>query len=492
MAKNLLLFVFFFAYALTARAGFNYDSNCIEAYKAIYCLRLNDARALIQKEKQEDPHNGIIVLLENYTDYFSLLASESKSDYERLKDNRSARVSALENNDENSPYYLFCQGEVYLQWGQLKAKFGDYFSSSMDIKKAAALLRENAQKYPDFMLNQKSLGLINVIFGSIPPNLKTVTRFLGMTGNVQTGIKQLEQLKAELPKTKYGFYRDEVIFFLCNIDIDILNNKHNYSKVISSLSGMENNGLLKAYLQGYAAAKTAHNDDAIAFLEAAPKSNRYTDVPAIYYLLGVAKLSRRDKDAPAYLLKYINDYRGVNYIKDTYIKLAYYYLLDGNISKYDYYLSLVRSRGYAINERDQQALREANDTPPDTSLLLARFYFDGGYYTKALAEIRNKDANNFKLLRDKTELFYRLGRIYQKTGNLNEALINYQKAINTGRATRYHYAANAALEMGNIFEEKKDFDRAANFFNQAIDLTSYEYQTGIANEAKMGLKRIGK
>jgi len=354
------------------------------------------------------------------------------------------------------------------------------------------LLKENAQKYPDFLLNQKSLGLINVIFGSIPPNLKTVTRFLGMTGNVKAGINQLEELRSQLSKTPYSFYKDEVIFFLCNIDIDILRNKTNYTKLISYLSGMENNGLLKVYLQGYVASKTTHNDEAIAFLEAAPKSAPYTDVPGIYYLLGVAKLSRLDKDTPAYLLKYIRDYRGINYTKDAYLKLAYYYLLESNAVKYDSYLKLVRSKGYTINERDQQALREANDSPPDTDLLKARFYFDGGYYDKALTEIKNKDANSFKLLRDKIELFYRLGRIYQKTGNLNEALMNYQKAINSGKASRYHYAANAALEMGNIFEEKKDLNRAANFYNQAIDMTDHEYQTGIANEAKAALKRIGR
>jgi len=490
--KHLLLFFIFLTCTLTVRANFNYDGNCIEAYKAIYSFRINEAKALIQKEKQQNPQNGIIILLENYIDYFSLLASESKSDYDKLKDNRSARVSALEDNEKNSPYYLFCQAEVYLQWGLLKGKFGDYFSSSMDMKKAAGLLRENAQKYPDFLPNQKSLGLINVIFGSIPPNLKTVTRFLGMTGNVQAGIKQLEDLRSQLPKTKYSFYKDEVILFLCNIDIDILRNKTNYTKLIAYLSGMENNSLLKAYLQGYVAAKTAHNDEVIAFLEAAPKSSQYIDVPGIYYLLGVAKLCRLDKDTPAYLLKYIKDYRGINYIKDAYLKLGYYYLLEGDAKKYDYYVKLVRSKGYTINERDQQALREANDSRPDTDLLKARFYFDGGYYNKALAEIKNKDANNLTLLRDKIELFYRLGRIYEKTRNLSEALENYQKAINLGKMASYHYAANAALGMGNIFEEKKDFNRAASYYNQAIDMTNHEYQTGIANEAKQGLKRINR
>jgi tetratricopeptide (TPR) repeat protein len=493
MAKKLLLVCFFFLCCrLGAFANFIYDANCIEAYKAIYSFRINEAKLLIQKEKEQNPQNGIIILLENYIDYFGLLASESKTDYDRLKDNKSLRVSELENNEKNSPYYLFSQAEVYLQWGLLKAKFGDYFSSSMDLKKAANLLRDNAQKYPDFLPNQKSIGLINVIFGAVPSNLKSVTRFLGMSGSVQGGVKQLEELRTTLPKTKYSFYKDEVLFFLCNIDIDILRNRNNYTKLASYLAGMENNGLLKVYLQGYVASKTGHSDETIDFLEAAPKSNQYLDMPAIYYLLGNAKLNRLDKDAPIFLNKYIKEYRGRNYIKDAYLKLAYFYLLENDVKRYDSSLKLVRSKGYTLDEKDQQALREANDDRPDTELLKARFYFDGGYYNKALAEIKNKDANNLKLLRDKIELYYRLARIYEKTDKLNDALANYQRAISLGKTSRYYYAANAAVRVGNIYEQKKDFNRAANFYNQAIDMKNHDYQTGIQNEAKEGLKRINR
>ncbi len=447
---------------------------------------------LIQKEKQLNPQNGIAVLLDNYVDYFSLLASESRADYERLKDNKSPRISALGDNEKNSPYYLFSQAEVYLQWGLIKGKFGDYFSSSMDIKKAHNLLVENEEKYPGFLPDQKSLALINVIFGSVPSNLKGVSSFLGMKGNVQSGIKVLEELHTALPKTKYSFYTDEVTFFLCNIDIDILHNKNNYSKLAAYLQDMQNNGLLKVYLQGYAAAKTAHNDEAITILEAAPKSNQYIDVPAIDYLLANAKLNRGDNDAANYFLAYLKDYKGANYIKDTYLKLGYYYLLRNDIAKYDYYLKLVRSKGYLTDEKDQQALREANDSKPDTDLLKARFYFDGGYYDQAFARLKNRDINNFKVLRDKIELCYRLGRIYEKTDKISDAIVNYQRAIDLGKSSKYYFAANAAVRMGNIFEQKKEVKKAASYYNQALDMKDHEYKSSIDNEAKDGLKRINQ
>jgi hypothetical protein len=490
--KYFLFFFLLLGCQFSAKANFNFDANCIDAYKAILSLKFNEAKLLIQKEKEQSPQNGITVLLENYMDYYSLIASESKSDYEKLKDNKSPRLSALEENDSNSPYYLFSQAEVYIQWSLLKAKFGDYFSSAMDAKKANSLLKDNSKKFPDFLPNQKSLALVNVTFGAIPASFKSISRFLGMSGNVPAGIKQLEDLRAALPKSKYSFYYDEVVFFLCNINIDILHNNEAYPKLIGYLSAIDGNGLLKTFLKGYIAAKTAHNDDAIAFLEACPKSGDYIKLPAVNYYLGCARLNRMDGDAPAALIDYVRDFRGINFIKDAYLKLAYYYLLQNDQGRYDNYIKLVKTRGYTSDQKDQQALWEANDAKPDIDLLKARFYFDGGYYSKALAQLANKDVNSLKLVRDKTELYYRLGRIYEKTGKPNDAIVNYQRAIALGKATKYYYSANAAISLGHIFEEKKDFNRAADYYNQALAMKDHQYQNDVDNDAKAGLKRVGK
>ena len=492
MARRFLLLAFFIlSLTLTAKAGFNYDSNCVSAYKAILDLRINDAKALLQKEKQQDPQNGIVILLENYVDYFSLMASESKADYERLKDNRSARVSALEDNDSNSPFYLYTQAQVYLQWSFLKAKFGDFVSSAWDAKKARGLLNDNEEKFPGFTPDRISLALINVIFGSIPASFQGITRFMGMSGNVQTGVKQLEELKNGLPRSKFSFYNAEVIFFIVTSDINALHNLNDYPRLTLYLSEMDSTSLLKAYLKGYIGAKTAHNDDVIAALEAAPKSADYVKVPSVDYLLGCARLNQLDKSPPAPLFDFVKEFRGINLIKDAYLKLAYYYLLQGDQEKYEYFVKLVKTKGYATDEKDRQALWEANDAKPDLDLLKARFYFDGGYYSKALGQLNGKDENSFKLQRDKIQYYYYLGRIYDRTGKTSDAILNYQRAMNIGKATKYYFAANAALSIGKIYEEKKDRTRAADFYNQALAMKDHQYQTDIDNDAKAGLKRVG-
>jgi hypothetical protein len=490
MIKKLLFFFILSGFALNARANYVFDSRCLDAYNAIFDFRLDDARALIQQEKKVNPQNGITILLDNYVDYISLLTSDNKHDYDRLKSRKSDRVDQLDNMEDNSPYYLFSQAEIYLQWGLIKGKFGDYTSSAYDMKKARGLLRDNAEKYPDFLPNQKSLALINVIFGALPSNLKTLARFLGMDGNIASGVSTLERLRSQIANSKYSYYNDEVIFYLCYTDIDVLHNRNNYDKLMGYLSGLNNKGLLKAYLKGYVASKTGHNDEAIASLLSIPRAGQYTSLPLVDYLIGCAKLCRMDSDAYRYLLKYIDEYKGVNFIKDSYLKVAYFYLLRNDDAKYNYYLKQARTKGYDIDEKDKQALKEVNDARPDVDLLRARLYFDGGYYEKTLEKLKDKKESDFSLLRDKLLLSYYRGRAYEKQNKFNPAIDNYQRVIDLGKNSSYYYAANAALSVGGIYEYIKDYNMAANYYHQALSMKNHEYQTSIETQAKESLERI--
>jgi tetratricopeptide (TPR) repeat protein len=475
---------------MPAKAGFVMDANAVAAYQAIFDLRFPEAKRLIQAEKAKNPNNGITILLENYLDYLYLITSENKSDYEKFKDRKGDRIDAIRENDKNSPYYLFAQAEVYMQWGMLKAKFGDYTPAILDLMKSKKLLAENNERFKDFLPNQKSIGWIDLIFGAIPPSFKGIASIFGIKGDMNAGFKRIERFKSQIANSKYNYYDDEVAFLVSLTEIDVLNNKKSYSKLMALINDMGDRSLLKKYLQGYVAYKTAHNDEAIGFLMAAPRGNEYLPFPAINYWLGNAKLCRMDSDANRYLLNYISETQSVNFIKDAYLKLAYHSLLNNNLSGYNNYVKLIKAKGAASYERDKQALKEANEVKPDLDILKARLYFDGGYYSNALAEIKSTEASDLKNTRDKIELYYRLGRIYELTGKLTDALVNYQKAINMGTNTTYYFAANSALFSGNIYEQRKDYVKAGEYYKLTLKMKDHQYQTSIDNQAKEGLKRI--
>jgi tetratricopeptide (TPR) repeat protein len=157
---------------------------------------------------------------------------------------------------------------------------------------------------------------------------------------------------------------------------------------------------------------------------------------------------------------------------------------------YSNYLKLVRTKGYATDEKDKQALKEANEAKPDVDLLKARLYFDGGYYSKALAEIKDKPKNELKALRDQIELYYRLGRIYDRLDNFGQAVLNYQKAIDLGKKETFYFAANSALFLGILYEQKNDDAKAKYYYNMTLGMKGHEYQNSIDTQAKEGLSRI--
>lgn len=477
-------------FQLPAKAGFVMDPNSIAAYKAIFELRFPEAKRLIQEEKAKSPNNGITILLENYLDYIYLLTADNKADYEKFKDRKGDRIDAIRDNDKNSPYYLFAQAEIYIQWGMLKAKFGDYTSSAIDLNKGKKLLIENNEKFKDFLPNQKSLGWVELTFGAIPANLKGIVGIFGIKGDMLSGFRQLERFKNQVAGSKYSYYNDEAVMIISLADIDVLRNKNNYGKLIASINDLSDRSLLKAYLQGYVAYKTGHNDEAINFLMNAPHGAGYLTFPAINYWLGTAKLCRMDSDANRYLLNYINETQSVNYIKDAYLKLSFHSLITNNMGAYNNYVKLVKTKGSTFDEKDKQALKEANDAKPDIDLLKARLYFDGGYYNNALASLKSKEVNELKIPRDKIELYYRLGRIYDQMGKDADALANYQKAISLGSGATYYYAANSALLSGLIYEQKRDHKKAADYYNLTLKMKNHEYQNSIDNQAKDGLKRI--
>ena len=474
----------------TVKANFDFNANCIKAYEQILSLRLNAGKEIIANEKKINPNNSIPYLLDNYVDFFTIMTSENKGEFERLKNNKSMRLNRIERENENSPYYLFALAEINLQWAISRGRFQEYFSSAIEINKAYKMLQENAKKYPSFILNQKNLGMINAMLGSLPEGLKKTMSAFGIHGNTEMGVKMLDNLTKSLPSSEYSFYYEEVVFLLSFVQLDIVNDMGSYNSIIQNTNRIDSSSLLKTYIRSYAGYKLAHNDETIAEIYKRPKGSQYHAYPYLDYLLGMAKMRTLSQDAVMPFNNYLKNYRGVNLEKDTYLSLAYLSLLKGNTKGYQTNIELVKVMGYDYHDRDKQALKEAGYPTPDKDLLKARLLFDGGYYDAALKELADKKSDDFKILRDKIEYTYRLGRIYDAKDRDDVAIKFYQYAITMGSKEQYYFASNAALRIGVIYEKKKDAAKASQYFNTAINMKDHDYENSIENKAKEGLRRL--
>jgi hypothetical protein len=488
---RLYLLLLLLSTSLCAYANFDFNPNCIKAYEQILSLRLNNARTLIAVEKRSNPQNAIPYLLDNYVDYFTLLTTENKSDFEKLKKNRALRLSRIEKEDENSPYYLFAQAEINLQCALTRSRFDEFFTAGVEINKAYRQLQENKKKYPAFLPNQKNLGLIEALLGSMPDGLKKTMSAFGIRGTTQQGVKILENLLKVLPKSPYSHFYAETVFYLSYVKIDILRDAGAYAPIMLFTQPIDSTNLLRTYIRAYAGMKTGHNAEALTFLDKRPSGNAYQPYPYLDYLSGIAKMHSLNNSAGVDLQTYLRNYKGINFIKDAWLNLAWLALLKNDRAGYASCISKVKSEGFTYHDKDKQALNEANDPAPQIDLLKARLLFDGGYYDQAIQQISDYRVSQFKLLRDKIEYCYRLARIYDETGKDDIAIKFYKFAIDMGSNEKYYFAANSALLTGFIYEKKGNAGQAWIYFNKAISMKNHDYESSIENKAKEGLKKLG-
>jgi len=192
-----------------------------------------------------------------------------------------------------------------------------------------------------------------------------------------------------------------------------------------------------------------------------------------------------------YLQKYVDNFKGQNYIKDAYQKLAWYELLWGDIKGYQTQMLYCRTKGKTIIEDDAKAHIEATQGPlPHQDLIKARLLCDGGYYEKALAVLEDKTTRDFDTKRQRVELSYRLGRIHHKMNHLDEAIYFYQQTIHEGEDESWYFACNAALKTGNIHESQAKPAQARLYYQKCLSLYPDEYRNGLHQKAKAGLNRV--
>lgn len=471
-------------------ASFEFTANCKNAYTEILNLRLDLAKQYLEKEQQANPKNGLIPLLENYVDYFYILSCDDKSVFDRLKKNKSTRLAKISEGDKASPYYLFAQAEINLQWALLRGKYQEYIASALEIKKAYNMLNENDEKFPTFLPNRKGLGMVNAVIGSLPSGAQKALGTLGVHGSTERGEKVLEELVNNLPESPYEMFYDESVFYLMQVWVNITKKKQAFEKISLLTNKMDDVSLLKLYIRAFTAFKTGHNDEAINYLKAKPKDTTYVNYPYLNYLLGMAKLHKLDFSALVDFQLFLHGGDNGSYVKDTYLHLAYISLLKGDSVNYRAYLSQVKLKGTTYDEKDKQALSEAGEGTPAANLLRARFLFDGGYYERTKTLLEKENANSYQQKRDKIEYCYRFARVFQETGGINGAIKFYQYTIAFGKDEKYYYAANAALFLGDIYLEKRQYKTAAAYYNKAIDMKNHDYESSIENKAKEALKRI--
>ena len=479
---------------LQSQYNYDFNSTCREAYSSIISLKFDEGRHLLEKEKQSNPNNNIPYLLENYIYFLTVFIGEEESVFEELEKKKDDIVTRLKDGDETSPYYRYCLAQVYLQWAVARTKFKEYVPATFEINKAYRLLVKNTEEFPGFIPNNINMGLLHTMIGTIPDNYDWAKRVVGIEGTIDQGVNEiLKVLNVSLTNEEYGHYKAECLFYLSFIQINLMTRDDKTFEYLNAIESDSNN--LKNPMAVYALSRiymtSSMNDKAIELLTHRPRGKEYYPFHYLDYLAGLAKLHRLDKDADDYFIRYLKNFNGVNYIKDANQKIAWHYFAHGYSKKYSEYMAKVLEAGSTVVDADKQAERAAEKGEiPNYHLLRARLLFDGGYYPEALTELTSSTKNYLENKRDSLEFYYRIGRIYDEWGKEDACISFYEKTIQEGSESEYYFAANSALKLGNIYEDRGDYKKAEYFYERAQSMKNKEYQNSISQKAKAGINRI--
>lgn len=467
----------------TLGATYIWNAHTDSLYNNIISLKLKSSKQIIASEGYANFNN---YLLEDYIGFLEVFLSEDEQVFDLFEDGQEQRFNALKKGDGKSPWHMYVQAEMNLHFALASLKMKNYYDGFMGCRKAWKLYNANRERFPNFKPNLKGIATLKAIMGIIPSQYQWGVSLLGLQGDLKGGMESLRQLSG----TAFEF-RLETTLIYTSLLIH-LEGKHDEAWQAIGRAGYPLAGnLFTYYTAANAAIYSKHNVNALAMLANRPMGAEFAPFPFMEYLHGLAFINSLNTNCRVHLNKYLAQTRNQNNIKNAYQKLAWSYLCVGDTVLYKKYIGLSKIKGLNELDADKQAQKEAESgLVPDVPLLKARLLFDGGYFDEALAILHDKTPIKYTTKPLQLELVYRKGRIYDAMGKQPEAIANYKETIWLGEREPLYFAANAALNLGFIYEKVHDKTQARYYYNLCINLKDHEYYSGLSQKAKSGLERL--
>jgi hypothetical protein len=491
LRKSLIqTFILVLLSTLKSLAGYYYDFNtrCQKAYQAYTAFRITDANQLLEAELKEHPNNLIAVYLYSYDDAFTLLFRGDPAELKRRRNNLSIRMNILDKGDKNSPWYAYTKATLYFHWAAINIRFNDMTTAANLFRKSYNNLKENQGRFPNFKQNNILLGVAEGMIGTIPNNYRWMVNLLGFKGSVKSGNARIVNY---LNDNSTDLLKEEAIVYYCYFKSILFSEPGTALEYLDANKIDVRNNQLLAFTKANIALNNNRSKVAMSVLNNMNKGSSYMEVPAFQFELGQAALFSLDDDCIIYFSRFLNTTKNNYFIKEAYQKMSQYYWVTGNKAKADEYKRYCLQYGTAITDGDKQALRYAKSPDyPNAALLKIRLLCDGGNYLSASQVIKNYDKADFSNIADQLEFTYRNAQIYHALGQEQLAIAYFQETIQMGSERSEHYAARAALELGNIYEDMGQNALAIKRYNECIDMKNHDYENSLEQKAKAALNRL--
>jgi tetratricopeptide (TPR) repeat protein len=481
--------------SVSASAAYHYTLTAPvnEAYQLILDMRLTEARAKLKTIQTQDPNNLLTTYFDNYIDFLVCFIGEQSADYDRLAAQADKRAAILSKGPASSPYKLFTQAQVRIQLAVAGAKFGKYVAAFREVNNAYGNLSINRERFPDFMPNLMSIGVIHAAVGYIPDNYKWgVTMLTGMDGSMEQGLKELEQVVSYGEKHPEFIFREESLVMYAYLILLLQNDSKKAWNLVNNPAVLDpTKSPLACFAMSSVAWRNSMNEKVISLCANQPKGASYYPIHFNDYMLGLAKLQKLDADGNVAIERFLTNFKGKFYIKEAWQRLSWHYLIKGNMTEFERCRKNTVSQGTATTGADKSAFAAASSKlNPDVTLIKARLLFDGGYHDRAAQVLSGKSEATFAAEEHKQEFLYRQGRIFQKTGKSAEAIKSFQSVIARGKSTNTYFACAGAYHLGTVFEQQGNKTQAIASFKQCLSIKPVAFAESLHALAKSGLSRL--
>jgi hypothetical protein len=384
--------------------------------------------------------------------------------------------------------------ELHLLSGVMHLTRRDYFAAGKDLTKACGEVSETHSDFPDDPEHLKVLGTLEVGLSAVPKKLRWLGNLLCLHGDLPAGLAHLE-----LNASSATLMREESEIILAYVEKSLLERGEESRERLAKLNSAHPGCYPYRYLLALAHLDARDADLALGILEREEvgfrKDSRVFNSPfwdynranALYYRLDLAGAKQGYED-------FFTVYRGEAGYGEARFRLAMTKALAGDAAGARVLFAELASREKKGYDADayfyQLAVRfqSRNLTDTESALFRARNLFDGGYFSRSLGELAPLGTRASVLsVEDRTELWYRQGRILQEMGEVAAAKEAYGKCLLEKPAFNLWMKVYAHFYLGQLMQQTGRPDLARQLYNAALGFDNYYYQNGLEQRCKASL-----
>lgn len=402
--------------------------------------------------------------LREYMALMNYAAANSKANYDAFFEASDAAFDAAYGSKYEAN--LLCQ--LHIHKCMVYIYDGSMLSGGIQFWKSYNQFKTAEKKYPKYDGQLPLRGLYNILFAQIPEKWKSLKGLLGLgEGDTDLGLKQIEQYRNKMANVP-GVGDEAVLFSFANMFFS--HDQMIPESIVGSIRANEAPVVRYAYI--LSCGRAQNGEAAVASLNATPDvvMSRY---PLLYHQKGKYALRQLDADgAIRWASKFLSVYKGVSNRNWAYLEMAYAYMLKGDRDKAKSMVDccVATASDFDIDVRARKEAEVAMDAT--VPMLKARFNFEFGRYGESLRILKSFSPKKS----DEAEYRFRTARAEDRLGNMDAAMVEYERVIRLSTNSKRYFGPYAAVHAADICLAKGDKSGAMEYLAQARKLNNGEYK----------------